>query len=184
MESWQNLAKSETSPGKPAQEVAQPKSTELSAQQQMWIDFNALGGLITDIMQEDDNGKPMVLKRMTISKFAELIGVSRETLRLWRDNIPDFWVKVNTRRIELSSASRLQQMHDVWYRSALLMGKDGFRDRQLWLRNFMPDFKVLNEKEERKENIDSWAALISSKAEQIAANAIEGEIVADGNAQV
>lgn len=154
--------------------------TLITAQQQAWIDYTAMSGLITDLMSEtrDKDGNIVTLRKMSITEFAKLLGVHRDTLRNWRESIPDFWKRVNDRRAELSTESRLAKMHEVWYTSALRSGKDGFKDRQLWLANFDPKFKMPAQKIEHEAG-NSWAALLRKKVK-----VIEGEVVNEsGNDQ-
>lgn len=175
MNNGQNLANSQTPPVSTGQNVT--STPLLTPQQQAWIDYNALGGLVTDIMEErrDKDGNVSTLRKMPIYEFAEAINVSRETLRAWRNSIPDFWGKVNARRAELSGNGRLQRMHEVWYLSALKPGKEGYRDRQLWLANFDPNFRMPTEKVEVEAG-NSWTALLENKRKQVD-NIQEGEVI-------
>lgn len=178
MEIPQNSPKSQVTTLVTNENGEQP--TLITAQQQAWIDYNAMSGLITDLTTDklDKDGQPAVLRKMTITEFAKLLEVDRKTLRNWRETIPDFWKRVNDRRAELSTESRLAKMHEVWYLSALKSGKDGFKDRQLWLANFDPKFKMPAQKIEHEAG-NSWAALLRKKVK-----VIEGEVVNEsGNDQ-
>lgn len=95
-----------------AQNQSVPAEDEvlLKIQQQKWIDFCAVGGLITH-----DDGS---LKPMTITEFAPLIGVGRKTLYRWKETIPDFKARVKKRRLELGSDSRLQKVYNGLYLKA------------------------------------------------------------------
>ena len=169
METGQNLASTQN------QSDTNPKNDNLPdgqlklALQQAWVDYNALGGLITDLLEDDKiitdrDGKQRdgVMRKMPIREFAEMIGVSRETLRTWRGSIPDFWSRVAQRRREIGTQARMQKVHEVWFLSALKPGSEGFRDRQLFLANFDTDFHMPTEKVEHEMG-NSWAALIESK---------------------
>jgi hypothetical protein len=76
----------------------------LKISQQKWIDFCAIGGLLTS-----DDG---TLNPMTISQFAPTLGVTRQTLYDWKKNIPDFQERVKQRRIELGTGARLQKVYN------------------------------------------------------------------------
>ena len=106
MESIQNLTISEP---KTDLQVAR-EETEVKANQQRWIDFQAVGGLMT----EADG----TLKPMTVTAFAELIGVHRQTLYDWRNSIPDFWDRVKLRRSQIGTQSRLDKVHTGLYLKA------------------------------------------------------------------
>jgi len=156
MDGPQNLT-NEISEIDKAVNIASPKP--LSPEQQMWIDFKAIGGRIT----EQDTLLP---EKMTVTKFASLVKVSRETLYEWTRTIPDFWGKVAARRKELGNQERLVKVHDTWYLKAI---GGSFPHMQLWLANFDPDFRMPTEKIEHELG-DSWAALARSK------KLIEGEV--------
>lgn len=130
---------------------------------QSLIDFRALNGTITD-----DTG----MHKMSVEEFATTLGVDRRQIYRWQETIPDFWDKVNNRHKDLFSRSRLARMYDVWYMSALIPGSKGFRDRQLWLANFDPNFRMPTEKIEHEAG-NSWAALMSKLEDDV----IEGEVV-------
>lgn len=110
----------------------------LEPKHQMWIDYKAIGGWLTD---PDSN----VPKKMTITDFSKHIGVSRDLLYDWTQKIPDFWDKVATRRKEIGSQERLIKIHDTWYLKAL---SGSYNHMQLWLANFDPDFRMPTEKVE------------------------------------
>jgi DNA-binding transcriptional regulator YiaG len=135
----------------------------MSAQQQLWIDYNALSGIVTDITEDQS------IRKMPITEFAEKIGVSRETLRQWRTMIPDFWDRVNKRREELAPQSRVQAFHEKWYVSALKM--NNWAVSEAWARNFVPGYKEAKTKVEHELG-NSWTALAQGKKE-----VIEGEVV-------
>lgn len=133
---------------------------------QAWIDYRAVGGLITD-----DDG----MHKLKIDDFAEKLGVTRQTLYDWQKSIPEFWAKVNIRRKEIAPQQRMAKMHEVWYLSALKPGAEGFRDRQLWLANFDDKFRMPTEKHEFEVSGLVELAKVAQKR-----GVIEGELV-DGN---
>lgn len=155
----------------------------LTPQQQTWVDFRALNGLVFDETASetklDQNGRTIVtgipMVKMSTQQLADTLQVTRETLYDWTRKIPDFWEMVNARRIELAPRQRLTKMHEVWYLSALKPGNDGHRDRVLWLANFDPNFRMPTQPVKHDMG-DSWAALLNAKAPQ-KQEPIEGEIV-------
>jgi hypothetical protein len=173
----QNLA-NEISEIDAAVKAATPQP--LTMQQQAWIDYNALSGLITDMTTDaiNKNGQAATMRKMPITEFAELVGVSRETLRLWRNSIPNFWDKVNDRRRQLAPQSRLQRVHEAWYLKAV---KGDFQHMQLWLANFDPNFHMPTE----KHDIDvggGLADLLKLAQTRVKADAIpEAEVIDAGN---
>lgn len=77
-------------------------------QQAAWIDYCAIGGLITnDGMDLDESdGKIKEIRRITITQFSEMINVPRRTLHAWKTIIPDFGDRVRKRREELWPQAR------------------------------------------------------------------------------
>lgn len=71
----------------------------LSLKQEEWVSYCAVGGLITT---EDG-----AIRKMSISDFAIQLGVDRKTLTNWKTSIPNFWERVDARRRELFSRSRI-----------------------------------------------------------------------------
>lgn len=153
----------------------------LSIRHQAWIDYNALNGLITDVTEDRINpktGEPMILRKMTIQEFADIVGVDRKTLQRWRVIIPNFWQRVNDRRQELAPQARLQRMHEVWYLSALRVGTEGFRDRQMWLANFDKSFHMPTQPVEHEIGGGLADVLeIARKRGRETANIPEGEVI-------
>lgn len=151
---------------------ADPTKKQLTIQQQTWIDYNALNGLVTDNLEDGidpKTGSAMTLRKMTIQEFAELIGVHRDTLRIWRSAIPNFWQRVNDRRRELAPTARLQLIHEKWYLNALKM--KNWPVTEAWLRNFDPEYREPKQKVEHELG-NSWMALFEHKRQ-----VIEGEVV-------
>jgi hypothetical protein len=145
----------------------------LTVQQQLWIDYNALGGLITDDTQDwkDKDGNLTPMRKMSIIEFAQMIDVSRETLRLWRTQIPDFWGKVNARRKELAPQSRLAQVHRKWYIEVLKM--KNWPMVEAWLINNDPTYETPKVKHELDVGDNLADLLLAAKRDGI----IEGEVV-------
>lgn len=97
----------------------------LQLRQQQWIDFCAIGGLMT----EDDG----TLKPTTIVAFAEMIQVERKTLYNWKKSIPNFAERVKQRRHELGSGTRLQKVYNGLYLKAASGNPEAVK---LWLQIF------------------------------------------------
>ena len=102
MEAPQNLTNTQNAPL-----ANTPDSNDevlLKFKQEKWVDFCAVGGLLTD-----DDG---TLKPMTATNFAKALGVHRQTLYDWKRNIPDFEQRVAKRRRELGQGTRLQKVYN------------------------------------------------------------------------
>jgi hypothetical protein len=84
----------------------------LEPRHMMWIDYCALGGMMTD-----DQGN---ITNMTITVFADKLSVSRTTLNNWKKAIPGFWDLVRKRRIELSKNSRASKVYNGLFLKASL----------------------------------------------------------------
>ena len=122
MDSLQNFT---NSPAKTEEQVNQEFEL-LKLKQQKWIDFCALGGLLTD-----DDGK---LNPMTISQFSTLLGVSRQTLYDWKKLIPDFNDRVKQRTIELGgSPARIAKVYNGLFLKASAGNSEAAK---LWLQAF------------------------------------------------
>ncbi len=76
-------------------------------QRQQYVDFVALGGLLT----EDDGS----FITMTVGQFASTLGVSRQSLYNWKKTISDFDKKVRARRLQLSQKSRATKVYNGLY---------------------------------------------------------------------
>jgi hypothetical protein len=110
METLQNLTQTQSQTDVQPQTVIPDLEEVLKINQQKWIDFNAVGGLIT----EADGS----LQPMTISAFATALGVSRQTLYDWKKSIPQFKDRVRQRRLDLGSDARLQKVYNGLYLKA------------------------------------------------------------------
>ena len=82
----------------------------LQLRQQQWIDYCAIGGMLTD----DDGG----VTPTTITAFADMIKVERKTLYNWKKSIPDFDERVQHRRKILGSGTRLAKVYNGLYLKA------------------------------------------------------------------
>lgn len=98
---------------------------DLDDRQLAYIDFTAVGGLIT----EEDG----TLRQMTITQFAQEIGVDRTTLYTWRKHIPNFWDLVAKRRQTIGSQARTNK---VWNGVYLRAAKGDAEQAKIWLSQF------------------------------------------------
>lgn len=164
MDSLRNLTPAERTT---SQKNSPVKSESYDIALQTLIDYRALNGLITD-----DDG----MRKMTVDELAKMLNVSRITLYDWQNKTPDFWELVNQRRTEIAPKSRLAKMHEVWYMSALL--PKNFQDRQLWLYNFDPKFRLPTAKIQHEIG-DSFAEMAKMLKERDGAKPepLEGEII-------
>lgn len=158
--------------------LAEVRSVDLtppSDLQQYWIDYRALNGLIFDHEQEDTNGD-FKLRKMSVTEFADRIGVDRTTLYLWQNTIPSFWDRVNKRRTELAPQSRLAKFHEVWFLKAIAM-KD-WRVSEAWARNFDPNYRESRQKVEHELGGSVLDVLDRARGTFVdATKVIEGETV-------
>lgn len=145
----------------------------ITPQMQAWIDYNALNGIITDNMES------ITMRKMSISEFAQLINVNRDTLRNWRTYIPNFWDRVNERRKEITPRARLQVMHERWYLEAMKM--KNWALSEAWLRNHDSDYKESKQKVEHELG-DGFADAMNIARERRlkSQTVVEGEVV-DGS---
>ncbi len=152
------------------------KREELTLQQQAWVDYNALSGIVTDLTSEhkDASGSTLVMRKMTIIEFADKLGVDRQTLRRWRESIPNFWEKVNARRKELAPQARLQRIHETWYLKAAAL--KNWQITEAWLINFDPNYKQPRMKVEH-DITESMADALGLAKRRRTENIQEGEIV-------
>lgn len=135
----------------------------LKFQQELYIDYLAVGGFITK-----ENGE---ITRMTVAEFAEKIEVSVQTLYNWRESIPNFWDRVNTRRRKLGSEMRVQR---VWAGLYLKAAAGNPKAAAIFLANHDKEFRMPTEKVEHELG-NTWASLVRKKSQTL-----EGEVV-DGS---
>lgn len=138
----------------------------LTPQQQIYIDYKALGGLFLD--QETHN-----FRKMTMAELGRLLQVDPRTLYNWRDAIPNFWERVATRRKELNAGEWLAKMHETWKLKAAKF--DNWPITEAWLINFDPNYKTPKVKVEHEVG-DNYAALLAAAAKD---NVIDGEVITD-----
>jgi hypothetical protein len=126
----------------------------LTPQQQAWVDYCAVQGLLTD---EAGN-----MKHIAISTFAINLGVHRDTLYDWKSRIPDFPAMVTKRRKEIAPISRVQK---VWNGLYMRAATGDPRAAAIYLRNHDPDFKM-PQHEVKLEAGGSWAKLLGRKRDR------------------
>lgn len=123
----------------------------LTYQQDMWIDYNALGGLVID-----DTGN---ISKMTVDDFAARLGVSKQTLYNWRKSIKGFWDRVASQRKTLGSQARTVKVYNGLFLKAAAGNPQA---AALFLANHDPNFRMPTEKVQHELG-DSWSALIRNK---------------------
>jgi len=144
----------------------------LTPQQQMWIDYKAVSGIV----YKDDR-----MRKMSVGELAARLGVSRETLYAWRNQIPNFWDRVAERRKELGKTEWLVRIHEKWKIKALEF--EDWRITEAWLINFDPDYKTPKLKVEHDIGDGLADAMnIARERRQKSQTVIEAEVV-DGQAQ-
>jgi len=127
----------------------------LHINQQKWIDFCAVGGLIVG-----DDGN---LTTMTVYSFAENLKVSRQTLYNWKTSIPNFLEKVHQRRMELGgSPARIAKVYNGLFLKASTGNPEAAK---LWLQAFA-NWKPPKQEVEMEHNF-GLADLVAKKKLQI-----------------
>jgi hypothetical protein len=71
----------------------------IKLKQEEYISYCAVGGLITEV-----DG---TLKKMSLEQFSDQLKVDRKTLYNWKQTIPKFWDRVEKRRGEIFTQSRI-----------------------------------------------------------------------------
>lgn len=136
-------------------------------QHQMYIDYCAIGGLMTD---EDGN-----FTRITLDDFARnYLGVTRQACQLWKSKIVDFDAKVRARRIQISKGSRATKVYNGLYLKAATGDTSAVR---LWAELF-DDYQPAPQRMQHSLG-DGFAeaAMIAQKRREQQAKAIEGKVV-------
>lgn len=140
-------------------------------QQEEYIAFCAVGGLITE-----EGGE---LKPMKVIDFAQLLGVERTALYRWQKSIPDFWDKVHARRKELGGQARIMKVYNGLYLKA---AAGDARAAAIWLANHDENFRMPAQKVEHEVG-GGLADLMNQVRERQRQNApkqVESEVI-DGN---
>lgn len=142
--------------------------SSLSPQQQAWIDYCAVQGLMTD---EFGN-----MKTVPINAFAVQLGVHRDTLYDWKTRIPNFTQLVTKRRKEIAPISRVQKVWNGIYMRAVTGDP---RSAALYLANHDPTFRM-PQHEVKHEAGNTWAKLLAKKRDRKiieSQNIPEGELI-------
>jgi hypothetical protein len=152
----------------------------LTLQQQTWVDFNAVGGLITEEdgsirLSNTRKSKDGVAKKYNVEDLAYDLGVSRDTLYYWSRNIADFQERVDRRRKELYSSTRVTQ---VWNGLYLKARSGNARAADIFLRNFDDNY-ISPTKTVQHEAGNSWAKLLAKKRDRKIIETQEAEIIRD-----
>lgn len=160
----------------------------ISLQQDWWISYCALGGLITldgfDYKLDaegqqitDYQGKPQteVMQKITVTEFAKQIGVDRSTLSRWRHTIPNFQAKVYERRAQLFGARESQLFNRLYLIAMSGNGQPSVQAATTLLGHFSKLVLPVQRQEVKHEG-ESWASLMEKKR-----HAIEAEVVHDGS---
>lgn len=97
----------------------------LSLLQDKWITYCAIGGVITETgfetvySQQLDREVPEIITKMSLTEFAEKLGVDRKTLYNWKTSIPDFAMKVRAKRDEVFPMARETALFNQAYLIAM-----------------------------------------------------------------
>jgi hypothetical protein len=140
--------------------------SQLPLTQQVWIDYCALQGVITN-----DDGS---LEKMTIQECADKINVSRETLYAWKKSIPNFEDLCNERCAYMFNGARTRKVVNAIYLSAT--SKLNVQAMSLWMANQKSVEFRMPQQEVKHEAGNSWAALMSIKRSS-SDGIVEGEVV-------
>lgn len=141
--------------------------SELSWQQQYWVRYCALQGLVTN-----DDGS---MTKMTIQECAEQLGVNRSTLYDWKRIIPNFEDLVNERVMADFDGARTRKVINSIYVAATV--KLNTNAQALWMANQKAvDFRMPTQKVEHEAG-NSWAALLNDKKSVAGAKKVEATVI-------
>ena len=104
----------------------------LNLQQQMWVDYNVLQGVIV--------GSDGEMSKLSITDFAKQLEVERMTLYRWSKSIPDFWDIVNSRRKDIFKGARTAKVYNALFIAATV--KLNPQAIAMWLANSGTDFRM------------------------------------------
>jgi hypothetical protein len=166
------------------------KQKLLKAQQEAWIDFNAVGGLLLEAdgslkMSPTRTYKDGRRKTYSVRDFANEINVDISLLYKWEKSIPSFWDLVAKRRKEIFSGRRVAK---VWNGVFLKAASGEAKAAAIFLSNYDPNFKLPGQPDpgDDKDQPSAWSALLAKKRDRLtirSQQAKEGEIVDASNQQ-
>ena len=146
----------------------------LSAQQQAFVDYMAIGGLIT--VESDEKLQTQDIHQMTITEFCNAIGISRFTFYHWKKTIPNLVDRIRTRRFETFGLNRETALHNRAYLIAMT-SKDHRAAGEMikMLQGHFGSLELPVQRQIIKQEGESWANLVEKKQREV----IEGQIVND-----
>ncbi len=97
----------------------------LSNAQEQFVSFKAVDGTIVNTGES--------VQKMTLTEFADYLGVTRVTLYRWQESIPNFWDRVKQRREAIGGRDMTSKVWNRVYVDAL-SGK--VEQQKLWLGQF------------------------------------------------
>lgn len=156
------------------------QTKQLKLQQELWIDYCAIGGIITEAgfeyKRNEYTGKdvPEIMKRMSVKEFSEKVHVPRSTLYNWNKTIPNFAQRVRERREEIWPLARETALFNRAY--SIAMGSNDMRasvDAIRLLTGHFSKLRLPTQTQEIEFKGQSWAALAARKR----AEALEGEVI-------
>lgn len=174
MENTQNLTEVQQITDAMNQHLAD--NAPLTLQQQTWVDYCAVGGLISEVDGSFRMSPRNPKRKFTVEDLANELRVSRETLYSWSRLISGFEQRVAARRKELNSTTRVTQ---VWNGVYLKARSGNARAAAIFLANHDPKFKMPTNTVKHEAG-NTWAKLLAKKRDRkmIQAQDIrEGEIV-------
>lgn len=136
----------------------------LTQQQEQFISYKAVGGISVEV------GADTV--RVTMTEFADSIGVDRTTLYLWQKTIPNFWQRVKERREAIGGRDMVA---NVWQR-VYLDAMAGKAEQQKMFLGVFDDWKPPAQSHDVK--MTGWADVINSARRR--KEVPEGEVVDNG----
>lgn len=104
----------------------------LNLQQQMWVDYNVLQGVIV--------GSDGEMSKLTVTDFAAQLDIERMTLYRWTKSIPNFWDLVNDRRKDIFKGARTAKVYNALFIAATV--KLNPQAIAIWLANSGTNFRM------------------------------------------
>jgi hypothetical protein len=146
----------------------------LNAQQQAFVDYLAIGGLVT--VESNEKLQAQDIHQMTITEFCEAIGISRDTFYRWKKTIPNLVDRIRTRRHETFGLNRETALYNRAYLIAMTSRDHKAAGEMIkLLSGHFGQLELPVQRQIIKQEGESWAALVEKKKQAI----IEGEIVND-----